>query len=201
MRSLYSILGSIVSIIASYLVVNFLLEIFYISKFSPSEVGMARLGAYLYAILAFPLLTIAVSVKFFKTYGKLNVRGIAFGGVFGFWLYTLVNNQLFIPYSPYSSIIQIVIDCIPLLCILIGIKAVPQKLSDYKLKYTMLGMGVGCMLSYIIVFSMRAVNNTFTGYISLFRSSEIPLVLGVIAVSGIAGWFLSEGMRKWKMNS
>ncbi|TVX93479.1 hypothetical protein [Paenibacillus agilis] len=194
MRSLYAMLGSVVTIIASYLVVYILIGIFYFSKFSPQETFSPGFLVYATGIIAFPVLTILVSIIYFKWYGNINVRGIAVGGVLGLWLYTLVNEYLF-RFVPYSAFIQIMLDCIPLLLIIIGYKFVTHKLSDNKVKFTLLGMAIGWVVTYAAVIGMRAAQNSLTSYFH-FDTFEKSIVLGVIAISGVAGWLLSKNTKK-----
>ncbi|MCR8842344.1 hypothetical protein NQ117_01470 [Paenibacillus sp. SC116] len=190
MRSLYAMLGSLVTVVASYLVALILLDNFYFSTSTPQDSFALSFLVYSIGMIAFPILTILVSIFYFKYDEMINVRGIAVGGVFGVWLYMLLDEHITI-FVPYSSFIQKLLSLLPLLFIIVGYKVITRKLADNKVKYVLLGTVIGFIVSYVTVIGMRAAQNSLTSYF-YFDTFEISIVLGAIAVSGVLGWFLAR---------
>ncbi|MBD8499727.1 hypothetical protein [Paenibacillus arenosi] len=191
MKIIYSILGSIVTVVASNLGLFHVLDVFYFSTFRSPDGFFPTLQSVVVAFTALLVLAILLLLFYFKSFDKVNVRGIAVGGAIGYLLYTLLDTYI----SADVPSINPYLNYIMLLSIIVGYIVVKREFNDFKIVYIGIGSAIGWLLGYATVIVMRAIQNSLISYF-YFDTFETSLVLGVIAVSAIVGWLLSTNKKK-----
>ncbi|WP_028596637.1 hypothetical protein [Paenibacillus assamensis] len=191
MRIIYSILGTIVTVVASCLGLYHFLDVFYFSTFRSQDNFYLILDILIVVFIVLPMVAILLLLFYFRSFDKVNVRGIAVGGVIGYLLYTLLDTYI----SGIVPSIHPYLNYVMLLSIIVGYIVVKREFNDFKIVYIGIGSAIGWLLGYAAVIVMRAIQNSLTSYF-YFDTFETSLVLGMIALSAVVGWLLSTNKKK-----
>ncbi|MGF9696136.1 hypothetical protein [Paenibacillus sp. MABNR03] len=182
MKMVYSLLGSIITVLALYLFAIPLINIFYIGTLPDEGPGIfPGLRIFLSSLIVLPVLILLFFGLYIIFYKKMNLQGLIYGGIIGLWLFSVLMEL-----SPLS-----IYYYLPLIATVACYFLVKPSRSDQVLNWTLLGTIFGWIITYLLVIVIRAVQNSLTSYFNFDPSQKILVFVGIL-LFGISGWFIGK---------
>lgn len=186
MKIVYSLLGSLFGVLGLYVVAGYIIDFSYFKNLPESGPGsFPGLPILLNGIVLFPVISLIFFALFFIFYNKLNVRGIAFGGMAGFWIFSLLSV------FSYSALYSF----LPFILIIAGYVVIKRAYPDQPWNGILWGALGGLLVSYHMVIVGRALNNTLTSYFNFSDFEKLFVLIGIL-IFGIAGCLIGKKSSK-----